>query len=72
MTKNNQGVNNKNNNKNSKKDLSQRRNQSCNYDEAVSWCHKIIQTKDSVLFDPQDFHDGVTRAAKRFGYTFEV
>ena len=41
------------------------------YDEAESWCHRIIQIRDDILFDPQAFHRGVSKAAKKFGYTFE-
>ena len=42
------------------------------YDEAVSWCEKVIQSRDEMLFDPQAFHTGVSNAADSFNYTFEV
>ena len=42
------------------------------YDDAVSWCYKIIQSRDDILFDPSAFYIGVSNAAQKFGYAFEV
>lgn len=49
-----------------------RKNLTCRYDDAVSWCHRIIQSRDDVLFDPSAFYAGVSNAAQKFGYAFEV
>ena len=43
-----------------------------NYDAAVSWCRRTIAKGDDMMFSTRAFHEGIDKASRRYGMSFEV